>query len=114
MPADAPGGLDTPLPDPPPIMWDSLGNLVPVNPPPHPPDMAEQKETEESDGEASTSSVNSVEKDVAVLELDCTWHDVALSIAAEFMKKMKQEVKDKLGYTTTAVRQPFCRRLPLI
>jgi DNA polymerase eta len=33
-----------------------------------------------------------------------TWHDVALSIAAEFMDKIRAEVRTQLGYTTSAVR----------
>jgi len=32
-----------------------------------------------------------------------TWHDVALFIAAGLMKKAKEEVKQQLGYTTSAV-----------
>lgn len=33
-----------------------------------------------------------------------TWHDVALSIGAELMGKIREEVRVKLGYTTSAVR----------
>lgn len=33
-----------------------------------------------------------------------TWHDVALSIAAELMEKIRGEVRTQLGYTTSAVR----------
>ena len=33
-----------------------------------------------------------------------TWHDVALSIAAEFMSKIRHDIYDKLGYSTSAVR----------
>jgi hypothetical protein len=33
-----------------------------------------------------------------------TWHDIALSIAASLMLKMRDEVKNRLGYTTSAVR----------
>jgi DNA polymerase eta len=33
----------------------------------------------------------------------CTWHDVALSIAAEFMDKIRAQVRIQLGYTTSAV-----------
>jgi DNA polymerase eta len=32
-----------------------------------------------------------------------TWHDIALSIAASLMLKMRDEVKTRLGYTTSAV-----------
>ncbi|KAJ6631036.1 hypothetical protein B0H10DRAFT_1980512 [Mycena sp. CBHHK59/15] len=31
-----------------------------------------------------------------------TWHDVALSIAAELMAKVREEISSKLGYTTSA------------
>ncbi|KAG8890757.1 DNA-directed DNA polymerase eta rad30 [Tulasnella sp. 332] len=108
VPAGAPNGLDTPLPDPPPIIWNSLGNLVPVNPLPTRPKTLEGKPKEDGNEQdeplPSTSQVDADEdeNDTAVPEPKCTWHDVALSIAAEFMKKMKQAVKDRLGYTTTA------------
>lgn len=32
-----------------------------------------------------------------------TWHDVALSIAAELMDKIRAQVRIRLGYTTSAV-----------
>lgn len=32
-----------------------------------------------------------------------TWHDVALSIAAELMGKIRDDIRTKLGYTTSAV-----------
>jgi DNA polymerase eta len=32
-----------------------------------------------------------------------TWHDVALSIAAEMMQRARDEVRTKLGYSTSAV-----------
>ena len=33
-----------------------------------------------------------------------TWHDVALSIAAEMMQRARDEVRIALGYSTSAVR----------
>lgn len=36
-------------------------------------------------------------------ELPPTWHDVALSIAAELMGKIRMDIYTKLGYTTSAV-----------
>ena len=45
-----------------------------------------------------------------------TWHDVALSIAAELMDKIRAEVRIQLGYTTSAVslrRAPIFRIQPM-
>jgi DNA polymerase eta len=39
-----------------------------------------------------------------------TWHDIALSIAASSLLKMREEVKSRLGYTTSAVRAVFLIR----
>ncbi len=33
VPADAPNGLDTVLPPPPPILWENRGILIPIDPP---------------------------------------------------------------------------------
>ncbi|KAJ6612308.1 hypothetical protein B0H10DRAFT_2053209 [Mycena sp. CBHHK59/15] len=75
VPDDAPLGLDTPLPPPPQISWSPLDSLVPINP------------NEDSKGQDNIPS---------------TWHDVALSIAAELMAKVREEISSKLGYTTSA------------
>jgi len=42
-----------------------------------------------------------------------TWHDVALSIAAELMAKIRAEIHTKLGYTTSAgiARNKFLAKL---
>jgi len=42
-----------------------------------------------------------------------TWHDVALSIAAELMDKIRAEVHTQLGYTTSAgiARNKFLAKL---
>ncbi|KAJ7183163.1 hypothetical protein C8R46DRAFT_1066110 [Mycena filopes] len=84
VPDDAPLGLDTPLPPPPQVSWNDLGTVIPVDP--------------------------SVVEDV---ELPSTWHDVALSIAAECMEKVRQEINAKLGYTTSAgiARNKFLAKL---
>lgn len=74
-----PDGIDSPLPPPPPVSWDGLGAIVPVHP-----------EIEENIGSSKNDESN-------------TWHDVALSIAAELMEKIRDEVRTKLGYTTSAV-----------
>ena len=38
-----------------------------------------------------------------------TWHDVALSIGAELMNKLRSTVKDTLGYTMSAVSLAISR-----
>lgn len=80
VPADAPNGMDSPLPPPPPIKWDDLGTvLLPGG--------------TDSAGEQSNIDIDG----------GATWHDVALSIAAELMRKIRQDIHSKLGYTTSAV-----------
>ena len=117
VPPDAPLGKDTPLPPPPPISWDGLGTVIPVNPPPPPPPEPEQSAHHEGDtgvdaeDQVKASSEESREQvlaDPGVQEDDTltTWHDVALSIAAELMAKVRQDIHTKLGYTMTAVCRP--------
>jgi DNA polymerase eta len=36
-------------------------------------------------------------------DFPATWHDVCLSIAAELMKKAREDVRVNLGYSTSAV-----------
>jgi DNA polymerase eta len=83
VPLDAPQGVDSPLPPPPPIDWNVLGVLIPLH------------SAEENDG----GEIQFAEDDMT-----CTWHDVALSIAAELMGKIREDVHEKLGYTMSAVR----------
>ena len=86
VPAD---GQDTQVPSPPPsVKWDSLGNLVPIDPSKLGPDQ-----------EPTIDVLAEHEQDIPV-----TWHDVCLSIAAELMAKMRSEVHSQLGYLTSAVR----------
>lgn len=61
--------------------------MIPVNP------SGEKEDEENADAE--------VHQDLE--EAPTTWHDVALSIAAELMEKARQEVNAKLGYSTSAV-----------
>ncbi|KAG1750720.1 hypothetical protein EDB19DRAFT_1893296 [Suillus lakei] len=82
VPADASNGIDSPLPPPPPIDWDDIGTVIPVS---------------LSQGTDSASEHSHVEADG-----DTTWHDVALSIAAELMRKIREDIHSKLGYTTSA------------
>lgn len=99
-PPDAPQGLDTPLPEPPSILWDSLGNLIPVSPPPEIPPPGEDPPGPAIPGSSSNTLPPNPE---GTVEQKTTWHDVALGIAAEFMMKMRNGVKEDLGYTTSAV-----------
>ncbi|KAJ7086108.1 hypothetical protein B0H15DRAFT_358014 [Mycena belliarum] len=87
VPDDAPMGLDTPIPPPPQVSWNELGTLVPINP------------AQESDADSD--------------DIPSTWHDVALSIGAELMEKVRQEIKAKMGYTTSAgiARNKFLAKL---
>ncbi|CAA7266911.1 unnamed protein product [Cyclocybe aegerita] len=94
-----PSGADTPLPAPPPINWDGFGNLIPINPPPAEENVPD--DTNEATVEREPSPAV-LEKKQDVEDPPATWHDVALSIAAELMAKAKEEVRVKLGYTTSA------------
>lgn len=85
-PSDSPNGMDTPLPPPPSISWGGIGNLIPTEP------TEDQSELRE---ENLTTESQHVEPS--------TWHDVALSIGAELIMRMRVDVKEKLGYTTSAV-----------
>lgn len=98
VPSDAPDGIDSPLPPPPPVSWADLGAVVPIT-------LA--SEASENNGESSTNVDGSTnEGEVGEGDGFTTWHDVALSIAAEMMEKIRDEVRTKLGYTTSAVRWP--------
>lgn len=90
VPADAPQGLDTPLPPPPPLPWSavSVGHLVPIDP-------------ASSDGAKDNEAPH--DGDTHRDEIMTTWHEVALSIAAELMDKARETVHTKLGYSTSAV-----------
>jgi DNA polymerase eta len=97
VPTTAPNGLDTVLPPPPPISWDNRGILIPIDPP--------------SENQAGSSSSHGPGTHAGAEDGDDdddddprrTWHDVALSIAAEFMDKIRAQVRLQLGYTTSAV-----------
>ncbi|KZV74597.1 DNA/RNA polymerase [Peniophora sp. CONT] len=96
VPSDAPDGLDTPLPPAPRIDWDGRGILIPVYP--------------ESKDDTAAESEEAV---VPRAEPVTTWHDVALSIGAELMNKLRNTVKTTLGYTMSAgiARNKFLAKL---
>lgn len=84
--AQVPEDLDTPLPPAPVIDWGDLSTVIPVNP-------------DEADKQEGASTSRTPDPEPAP-----TWHDVALSIGAELMAKVRREVREKLGYTMSAVR----------
>ncbi|OSX59100.1 hypothetical protein POSPLADRAFT_1151543 [Postia placenta MAD-698-R-SB12] len=96
VPPDAPRGIDSPLPNPPPISWHGLGTVIEVNPSP-------------SDTPAVGLEGLGLDEDDA----STTWHDVALSIAAELMGKVRSDVYRTLGYSTSAgiARNKFLAKL---
>ncbi|TFK49546.1 DNA/RNA polymerase [Heliocybe sulcata] len=92
VPEDAPDGLDSPLPQPPAISWDGLGTVVPL----HPTTGNDDVEAEQLEDDSLT-----------------TWSDVALSIAAEMMGRVRADIHTKLGYTLSAgiARNKFLAKL---
>ncbi|KAF5392380.1 hypothetical protein D9757_001501 [Collybiopsis confluens] len=88
VPPNAPNGLDTPLPTPPSIEWNANTHLIPIDP-----------DSETADQDFRTDPP--------------TWHDVALHIAAEMMYKVRADIANKLGYTTSAgiARNKFLAKL---
>lgn len=90
IPPDSPLGAETSLPPAPPISWDNLGELIPVNP-------HSDEDTAASDKDKDTKIEHARDED------QCTWHDIALSIAAELMGKVREHVRVTLGYSTSAV-----------
>ena len=86
VPSDAPDGIDTEIPPPPPVDWDDNSVLVPIDEDPSKPISAGGSEYK-----------SSPDTDIA------TWHDVALSIAAKMMAKVRTDIYQQLGYSTSAV-----------
>jgi DNA polymerase eta len=86
-----PSGADTPLPPPPgPISWGANSSLVPIRP------------KDDVTGNTDEPSA-STHCDPELEEPPITWHDVALSIAADMMQSARDQVRTKLGYSTSAV-----------
>jgi len=91
FPSDSPEGIDTPLPSPPSISWEGFGYLIPI----HPPSPSQSESKEEQDLPSVPENYSS------------TWHDLALSIAADMMQKAREIVRTELGYSTSAVSFAF-------
>jgi DNA polymerase eta len=87
LPFDAPFGLDTPLPLPPPIAWDPISSIFPIR---------GDAPREDGDGDGYDGLE---EEEIG------GWEDYALSIGAALMGQIRAEVKRELGYTCSAVRQ---------
>lgn len=79
--------MDTPLPPPPPISWDGLGYEI-------------QFDSPSPEGSKEDDPLGGVGKNE---DMPRTWHDVALSIAAELMGTAREQVHTQLGYSTSAV-----------
>lgn len=113
VPKDAEYGIDTPLPPPPQLNWEELrcGHVIPLQ---HlPPDEENKVESEQASGlgppdghESGEASDALAEGHGAVLnekeQYTTSWHDIALSIAAELMEEARTRVRE-MGYTTSAV-----------
>ncbi|KAF8340287.1 uncharacterized protein EI90DRAFT_3035084 [Cantharellus anzutake] len=109
VPPEAPNGLDTPLP-PPPLTYpfEGLGNLIPIVPssPTSPTDSKPEcsivnPSNSPRKGQPELPEVMRNESNASTSKHPVTWHDIALGIGAEIMLKMRTEVKEKLGYTTS-------------
>ncbi|KAI0775024.1 DNA/RNA polymerase [Trametes elegans] len=116
VPPDAPNGVDSPLPPAPPISWDGLGTIVPVHPVSNPLKEQEQSRENSDSNDSAAKILDAVVDDVEAVEEDdntTTWHDVALSIAAELMMRIREDIRSKLGYTTSAglARNKFLAKL---
>lgn len=105
-PADSPLGLDTPLPGPPDIDWEPLGNVVPV--------LTEEDQAtldaidagedskEAAEGKAEIRAPTSSQVIAKPVDPLNAWSDYALSIGAELMQQCRRGVLQQLGYTCSA------------
>ncbi|CAE6384978.1 unnamed protein product [Rhizoctonia solani] len=93
--------LDTPLPSPPTrIDWSRTdAHIIPVNESPVDNDDASRSRTPPV---ASEPASDTIEPPEIGSDAPLTWHDVALSIAAELMRDIRQATFEKLGYTLSA------------
>ncbi|PBL03782.1 DNA/RNA polymerase [Armillaria gallica] len=95
IPTDSPDGMDTPLPPAPSISWDKADSLIPIDP---------STSVDQEPGSHATLGEETIQS---------TWHDVALSIAAELMGQVREDIRTKLGYTLSAgiARNKFLAKL---
>lgn len=78
VPADAPEGIDTPVPAAPSIDWSKAGNVVPIG----------------VEGVTSEEANDTAHQD--------TWEDWALCMGAEIMADLREDVWKRLHYTCSA------------
>lgn len=94
---DAPEGLDTPLPPPPPVDWSRAGSVFPG-------DQEVRKEVAAEDSEQEQEEMpnsDGVDGEVGGADPD-TWEDWALCMGAEIMMELRDEVWKRLHYTCSA------------
>jgi DNA polymerase eta len=95
------------------VSWEGLGNLIPVNPPPPSEEKGKPEETNGAGG-GNNERPSTKEGQTEFEETPLTWHDVALSIGAKLMGRAREQVRVKLGYSTSAVCiSPTLRIQPL-
>ncbi|ORX38540.1 hypothetical protein BD324DRAFT_621278 [Kockovaella imperatae] len=83
VPEDAPSGLDSPLPPPPPIDWTNAGNVFPIH-----------GEGEKGAEDGALAADKSCERP--------DWEDWALCVGADLMGELRSEVHKRLHYTCSA------------
>ncbi|WWC71597.1 uncharacterized protein I206_105555 [Kwoniella pini CBS 10737] len=100
IPDDAPEGLDSPLPPPPPINWSKAGNVFPIN---GDTEQASQENNNNGDREEERSDDGNDEETIIRRHNNQdTWEDWALCIGAEIMKDTRDEIFRQLHYTCSA------------
>jgi DNA polymerase eta len=109
-PADAPDGLDSALPRPPPIDWTKAGNVFPINGEEAHAAVSEEAEVGEGEGHMYSSQRSDEDgngpggrEGGSKPENGVSWEDWALCIGAEIMAEVREEVWKKLHYTCSAV-----------
>lgn len=108
LPDDAPDGLDSPLPCPPPIDWTKAGNVFPVEGEAGAASGGGEEDTQGREGHVSSSqkSDDGERPGLKGGRHDVSWEDWALCLGAEIMAEMREEVWNQLHYTCSAVRSP--------
>jgi DNA polymerase eta len=105
VPKDTLDGVDVPLPPAPRIRWKDLdiAHMIPVH------GVTEKQKDEERNEEEGKANVPTATDGVESEDEEYTetWHDIALSIAAELMDQARAKVRE-MGYTTSAVCTWLC------
>lgn len=111
VPNDGESTLDTPLPPAPPIDWGKAGNIFPIS--------GENKHTPtDPDGDAQAlngdddgNSDDEEDRARARANSEANWEDWALCLGAEIMAEIRAAIRDRLGYTCSAVRLTLTRAI---